>query len=160
MSISAISANSSMSQMNSNNPMAKMKQLFDDLGSALQSGNLTDAKKAFDELQRNAPSQRGDSNNPMSTEIEKLGNALDSGDMEAAQEAYSAIQDKMSQGPPAGGAAGGRPPQGQGATADNGQIGSGSSQSTDSQSDTKVYDKKDTNKDGTVSIQEELAYSS
>jgi hypothetical protein len=47
------------------------------------------------------------------------------------------------------------------AKGDTVQISSGSlasSKSTASTSSTKVYDKMDTNKDGTVSIQEELAY--
>jgi len=78
----------------SNNSMAQMKQNFDDLGSALKSGNISDAKAAFTKLQKNAPSQGS-----QPSEIESLSKALDSGDLEYAQTAYSSIQDKMSQGP-------------------------------------------------------------
>ena len=56
MSISAISTGSTF-QMSGSNPMAQMKKNFDDLGSALKSGNLDDAKKAFAQLQKNAPAQ-------------------------------------------------------------------------------------------------------
>ena len=35
--------------------MDQMKKNFDALGSALSSGNLDDAKKAFAEIQKNAP---------------------------------------------------------------------------------------------------------
>ncbi len=59
-------------------------------------------------MQKNAPNKGDDSNNPMSADMEKLSNALNSDDLEAAKEAYSTIQEKVSQGPPQGGA----PPQG------------------------------------------------
>ena len=154
MSISAISAGSTF-QMSGSNPMAQLKKNFEDLGSALKSGNLDDAKKAFAQLQKNAPAQSEDSNNPLSSGIEKLKKALDSGDLEAAQEAYSVIQEKMSQGPPAGAPAGGPP---QGAPVDTVQLSSKNSTGTSSTSDSKVYDKMDSNKDGTVSDQERLAY--
>jgi hypothetical protein len=75
-------------------PMAQMKANFDDLGSALKSGNISDAKAAFAKLQQNAPSQGS-----QPSEIESLSKALDSGNLKGAQAAYSSIQDKMSQGP-------------------------------------------------------------
>jgi hypothetical protein len=78
----------------SNNPMAQMKQNFDDLGSALKSGNISDAKAAIAKLQQDAPSQGS-----QPSEIESLSKALDSGDLKGAQAAYSSIQDKISQGP-------------------------------------------------------------
>jgi soluble cytochrome b562 len=155
MSISAVSA-SSMSQMGGSNPMAQMKQYFDNLGTALQSGNLDDAKKAFSELQKKAPSQGGDGKNPMSDEIAKLQKALDSGDLKGAQEAYSNIKKIMSQGPAGGAAAGGRPPQDP--QKDSVELSSSKSGDTSSTSSSKVYDKMDTNKDGTVSAMEVLAY--
>ena len=157
MSISAVSAGSSTFQMGGSSQMTQMKQSFNDLVTALKSGNLDDAKKAFDKLQANAPSQGGDSKNPMSSEIEKLKKALDSGDLKGAQDAVSQIQTKMSKGPPAGAPAGGSPPQG--AQTDTVQLNStkgGDTASTSSSS--TVYDKMDANKDGTVSAQERLAY--
>jgi hypothetical protein len=151
MSISAISAGST-SQISGSNPMAQMKQNFDDLGSALSSGNIDDAKKAFAKLQKNAPSG-GDGKTP--SEITDLKKALDSGDLKAAQEAYSKIQEKMSQGPPAGGQPPSGPPPGE--PKDTVDLSSKSTASTTS-SDTKTYDKMDTNKDGTVTAQERLEY--
>lgn len=151
MSISAISAGST-SQMSGSNPMAQMKQNFDNLGSALSSGNIDDAKKAFAKLQKNAPSG-GDGKTP--SEITDLKNALDSGDLKAAQEAYSKIQEKKSQGPPAGGQPPSGPPPGE--PKDTVELSSKSTASTTS-SDTNTYDKMDTNKDGTVTAQERLEY--
>lgn len=127
-------------------PREQMKKAFDDLGSALSSGSLDDAKAAFATLQENAPN---DDNTP--SEITDLKNALDSGDLQAAQQAYSQIKQKMSQGPPAGGAP---PPGGQPVAAQGGAQGSEESSSSTS----TTYDKMDANKDGTVSAQEEFTY--
>jgi hypothetical protein len=151
--------------------MAQMKQNFDDLVGALKSGNLDDAKKAFNKLQKNAPPQGADSKNPVSAEIQNLQKALDTGDLKGAQAAVSQMQAKMPQGPPAGGPGGGAappPPKGpppgggrppQGAKADTVQLDSTKSGSTSSaSSSSKVYDKMDSNKDGTVSAMEALFY--
>jgi len=140
-------------------PFTKMKQLFQQLGSALESGNLSNAKEAMAELQKNAPARAGGENNPLSAKIETLNKAVDSGDLKAAQQAYADIKKTISQRPPAprggpesgrGGASAGGPPPG-GAKK--------SSTTGDSSSSNKTYDKKDTNKDGTVSLMEELTYS-
>ncbi len=152
MSISSISSTGNTYQMSGSNPMAQMKQNFDDLGSALSSGNIDDAKKAFAKLQKNAPSG-GDGKAP--SEIDDLKKALDSGDVKGAQEAYSKIQEKMSQRPPAGGQPPSGPPPGE--QKDTVELSSKSTSSTTS-SDTKTYDKMDTNKDGTVTAQERLEY--
>jgi hypothetical protein len=133
------------------NPVAKVQQDFQNLGSALESGNLADARKAFAQLQTDAPSQGASDSNPLSSKIDSLGKALDSGDMKAAQEAYSKIKEAISQRPPAGGHRGGPSSEPPG----DGQEPSGSRGS--SQSNT-TYDKKDANKDGTVSAQEEYEY--
>lgn len=151
MSISAISAGST-SQMSGSNLMAQMKQNFDDLGSALSSGNLDDAKKAFAKLQKNAPSG-GNGKNP--SEIDDLKKALDSGDLKGAQEAYSKIQDKMSQGPPAGAPAKGVV---QSEPVDTVQLSSAKSDSQTSSTDSKTYDKMDLNKDGKVTAMETMEY--
>ena len=149
MSISAISSAGSTYQTSSSTSMDQMKKNFDALGSALSSGNLDDAKKAFAELQKNAPK---DGKTP--SEITDLQKALDSGDVKAAQQAYAKIQQKMSQGGPP---QGGQPSQG--AQGDTVTLSSKSSASqSSSSSSNQTYDKKDANKDGTVSAQEELAY--
>ncbi|MBI5579972.1 MAG: hypothetical protein HY895_12515 [Deltaproteobacteria bacterium] len=154
MSISAISTGSTF-QIGGSNPMTQMKKSLDDLGSALKSGNLDDAKKAFAQLQKNAPVQGEDSKNPMSSEFESLKKALDSGDLKNAQEAYSKIEEKISQSPAASASAGGPP---QGAPVDTVQLSSQNSSGESSTSDSKVYDKMDSDKDGTVTDQEKLAY--
>ncbi len=145
MQISVVQSGSgSLQQVNGGNPFAKVKQDFENLGSALDSGNLTDAKKAFAQLQKDAPSQGG-KNSPLSDTIESLGKALDSGDLKSAQDAYAKIKKAMSQKPPAGGPGGNR-----GASGASGPGGGSPSN--------KTYDVKDTNKDGTVSAQEEYDY--
>jgi hypothetical protein len=143
MSISGISSSVSLYQTNQVSSFTKIKQDFDSLGSALESRNLSDAKKAFAQLQKDAPTQGGTGTNPMKSDIDSLGKALDSGDLKAAQEAYRKIQEKISQGPPAGGPGGAK---------------RASAHNVGSQSNNKVYDKKDTNKDGTVSYEEEIIY--
>lgn len=153
MSISAVSSAGSAYQTSTNNSIDQMKKNFDALGSALSSGNLDDAKKAFAEIQKNAPR---DAKTP--SEITDLQKALESGDVKAAQQAYSRIQQKMSQGRQQGG-----PPQGeqpiQGVQVDTVTLSSKSSGSqSSSSSSNQTYDKKDANKDGTVSAPEELAY--
>jgi hypothetical protein len=157
MSISAVTSASSTYQTNTSNPMDQMKQNFADLGAALKSGNIDDAKKAIAKIQKSASSQGSDSDNPMNADIESLKKALDSGDLKSAQDTYSKIQEKISQGPPAGGPPkGGPPPQGE--PKDTVELSSKSSAGTTSSSDTKTYDKMDTNKDGTVTAQERLEY--
>jgi hypothetical protein len=147
MSVTAISGVST-SPMAGSSQMAQIKQKFDALGSALQSGDLDEAKKVFAELQKNAPAQSGNSKNSISSEMENLGKSLDSGDLKEAQEAYSRIQSKMSQGSPAGAPAGGRPHKG----------GHGGGSGTSSASTSTSYDKMDLNKDGTVSQLERMLY--
>jgi len=141
-----------LSALQGNNRFAKIKQSFDNLGSALQSGNLSDAKTALTEIQKSAPKQASNSSNPMSQKMEALSKAIDSGDVKAAQAAYADIKQTMSQRPagrPSGPPPGGAPPSG----------GAGKASGTkDSSSSNKVYDAKDTNKDGKVSALEELAY--
>jgi hypothetical protein len=131
------------------NSFAKMQQDFQNLGDALEAGNLTDAKKAFAQLKTDAPAlSKG--NNALSTEIDRLGEALDSGDLQSAKEAYSQVKEALAQKASSGtrGASGGKPSGGGAKPSGAG----GSSQSS------KTYDKKDTNQDGTVSAQEEMAY--
>jgi hypothetical protein len=164
MSISAIGSSSYQAYQSapSASGFAKARQSFEDLGSPLSSGNLTDAKAALAELQKNAPPGASQQNNPLSAKIEALGKAVDSGDLKAAQQAYTDIQKTIAQGPgrggrPPGGAppAGARPPSGDSAAGSKESSGSSSSSSS-----SKTYDKKDTNKDGKVSVLEELSYAS
>lgn len=159
MQISSVSQSSIQPTGGSENAN-KMRQLFQKLGSALESGNQADAKEALAQIQKNAPPQASqDSNNPMATKMAALSKAVESGDMTAAKTAFADIKEAMSQRPqaPAGGAragGGGKPsgppPGGGGAKSASGASSSSSSNTT--------YDVKDTNKDGTVSAAEELQY--
>ncbi len=71
---------------------ANGKQTFDDLGKALESGDLTSAKVAFAQLQKNAPPEADQVTNPLSDKIDKLSQALDAGDLSAAKDAYNDIR--------------------------------------------------------------------
>jgi len=146
MSISSVSGVSNTSQVTANNRMDQSRQTFNALGSALKSGDLEAAKKAYAELQKNTPSQQGNSSNPMAADMETLGKALESGDLTAAQDAYSTIQSKMTQG---------RPAEAQGSQPQNGAKQSGGASTASS---SKTYDKKDLNEDGTVTALEKLMY--
>ncbi|MCE9611648.1 MAG: hypothetical protein K8R23_15730 [Chthoniobacter sp.] len=123
-----------------------MKQAFQSLGTALDSGNLSDAKAALAQLEKNAPPGAAKAGNPLSAKIEALSKAIDSGDLKAAKEAFADIKKTIAQGPPKGAGRHGRP---------SGPPPGGSS---DTAGTTKTYDAKDTDQDGKVSKQEEQAY--
>ena len=156
MSIASISANSgSMPQINQSQ-MAQMKSQFEQLGKALDSGDLTAAKKAFSAIQQNAPqgASQGEQGPmaQMKSQFDQLGQALDSGDLAAAKKAYSAIQQSAPKGGPKG-----APPAGGGAPPSAG--GTGSASEGKSSSSSTSTDPKDLNGDGTVSESERLIYS-
>ena len=152
LSISATSG--SMPQINQSQ-MAQMKSQFDQLGKALDSGDLTAAKKAFSAIQQNAPqgAPQGDQSPmaQMKSKMDQVGQALDSGDLTAAKKAYSALQQSVPTGGPKGAppAGGGAPPSAGGAK--SASEGKSSSYSTST-------DPKDLNGDGTVSEAERLIY--
>jgi len=77
----------------------KLKESFDNLGTALESGNLSAAKDALSELQKNAPADSGKKSDPMSEKMKTLTSALQSGDIAAAQVAYADIKSAMSKRP-------------------------------------------------------------
>jgi hypothetical protein len=154
MEISAINT-SQYSAVRGNDRFAKVKQSFQDLGSALESGDLSAAKDALTELQKNAPAQaKNDKNNPMSAKMDALSKAIDSGDVKAAQDAYADIKETMSQRP-AGGMRMGSGAAHSGAAPGGASKSSSSNSSSDSN---KTYDTKDANKDGEVSWKEEQDY--
>jgi hypothetical protein len=157
MEINAASSRS-YEAMQGKDGVAKAKQSFQDLGQALDAGNLNDAQKALAQLQANAPAQANNANNPMSAKTEALDKAMKSGDLKAAKIAYADIKETMSQRPAGGGRRAGNaggPPPGGGAP----PRGAGKSSKTSEGSDSaKIYDRKDANKDGTVSWKEEQDY--
>jgi hypothetical protein len=76
------------------------KGLFEQLGKALQSGDLAGAQKVFTAIQQNAPqgavSQVGQGSSGPSP-FAALGRALQSGDLAGAQQAYAQIQQARGQ---------------------------------------------------------------
>ena len=157
MSSFSIAANSrSMPQINQSQmaKMAQMKSQFDQLGKALDSGDLTAAKQAYSAIQQNAPQGAGDQGPmaQMKSKIDQLGQALDSGDLAAAKTAYSAIQQSAPKGGPKG-----APPAGGGAPPSTGATSSASGGKSSSSSTST--DPMDLNGDGTVSAPEKLIYS-
>jgi hypothetical protein len=146
MKISALQSLSvSGQQASANSSMAKFKKDFEAIGAALDAGDLTAAKKAYAQLQSDAPSKTN-GKDPMGEMMDALGKAIDSGDLDAAQKQYAKIKEEMSKNPPSGGQRNG--PRG----AQGGEAPAGGSSSD------KTYDVRDTNKDGSVSALEQLAY--
>jgi soluble cytochrome b562 len=155
MSSLSISANSgSMPQINQSQ-MAQMKSQFDQLSKALDSGDLTAAKKAYSAIQQNAPQNapQGDQGPmaQMKSKFDQLGQALDSGDLTAAKKAYSDLQ----QSAPKGGTMGASQAGGGAQLSAGGAKTTSGGKSTDSSSST---DPKDLNGDGTVTEAERLTY--
>lgn len=161
MSIQSISGAAGTSGAGANR-FAKAKQAFDDLASALQSGDLTSAKEAFAALQDNLPPRANQAGNPLAAKIDALGQALDKGDLASARQAFADIQSSLAQRPSRGGQpSGGLPPGGApptGGPHGGGHGGGHGTEKSGSSSTNQTYDPKDTNQDGTVSLQEELIY--
>lgn len=130
----------------------QVKQSFAQLGAALESGNLDDAKAALAELQKNAPPKQSGRTDPISEKLEAVSKAVESGDLDAAKTAYADVKQALAQRPVARGGrvgvGGGAPPGGAGKAGNA----AGTSNSN------KVYDKRDTNKDGMVSWKEKQDY--
>jgi hypothetical protein len=155
-SFSIAASSGSMPQINQSQmaKMAQMKSQFDQLGKALDSGDLTAAKQAYSAIQQNAPQGTGDQGPmaQMKSKVDQLGQALDSGDLTAAKKAYSAIQQSSPQGMPKG-----APPMGGGAPPSAG--GTKSASGGKSSSSSTSSDPMDLDGDGTVSASEKLIYS-
>ena len=83
MQISSVTSGAS-SALQGNDRLAKIKHSFDNLGSALESGHLSDAKAALEELQKNVPKQASNASNPMSQKMDALSKAIDSGDLKSS----------------------------------------------------------------------------
>ncbi|GFO53845.1 hypothetical protein GMSM_08520 [Geomonas sp. Red276] len=77
-----------------------MQTDFQALASALKSGNLEDAQKAFAQIQEDSGTQDGiQHNDPFSKDLQSLGSALKSGNLSDAQKMFSQMQEKMANGP-------------------------------------------------------------
>ena len=103
MTVSGISTSTDLNQTSST--QTKFKQVKNDyqlLGQALQSGDLNAAQQAFAALQQLIPNlssgsqaqngQQGSSQNPLLTDLNTIGKALQSGDLSAAKSAFAKLQ--------------------------------------------------------------------
>jgi outer membrane protein assembly factor BamD (BamD/ComL family) len=75
-------------------PQQQFRQEFQQLGQALQTGNLSAAQADFATLQQNSPSASAttSSSNPIAQAFSQLGKDLQSGNLSAAQQDFSTIQ--------------------------------------------------------------------
>ena len=102
MSISGVSANNGLYQTSMTSIISQRKQDFQNLASALQSGDLSGAQKAFAQLQQDGPnagqtqnSQNPNQGNGQNNPFQALASALQSGDLSGAQQAFSQLQQSM-----------------------------------------------------------------
>ncbi len=108
MSISGISASTDpyeAYQANGQNNLTQFRQDFQDLASALQSGDLSGAQKVFTTLQQLLPNpsagnqtstgQQGNGQNPFAADFSALDQALKSGNLKNAQDAFAKLQQDM-----------------------------------------------------------------
>src|SRR5580658_8021721 len=126
MSISALSSSliSDLAPQHWQNPFQEIKQDFQQLASALQSGNLSGAQSAYSNIQQllqGSPGSSSTSNSSTSTgsntlqnDFAALGQALQSGDLTTAQSAFAQLQTDFQASHQPGGASRGTqgPPQG------------------------------------------------
>ncbi|MGO9649080.1 MAG: hypothetical protein ACLPOO_13605 [Terriglobales bacterium] len=88
-------------------PQQQFQKEFQQLGQALQSGNLSAAQSDFATLQQNSASAStasASSSNPLAQAFSQLGKDLQSGNISAAQQDFATIQqDTQSQSTPASG---------------------------------------------------------
>ena len=94
MSTSSISSASSGYQPNS--LQSTLRQNFQTLSQAIQSGNLSAAQQAYAARSQNAPAQaNGSAANPFQQALAGIGSALQSGDIASAQTALQGLQQNM-----------------------------------------------------------------
>jgi hypothetical protein len=99
--LSINSLNNYASSYYTQNTANSAQSSFQNLGLALQSGNLSAAQTAFASLQQsqNPGTQSTSSNNPVTADMTSLANALNSGNLSAAQASYTQLQqDSQAQG--------------------------------------------------------------
>ena len=103
MTVSGISTSTDLNQTSSaQTKFRQVKNDFQQLGQALQSGDLNAAQQAFAALQQLIPNlssgsqaqngQQGSSQNPLLADLNAIGKALQSGDLSAAKSAFAKLQ--------------------------------------------------------------------
>lgn len=104
MAVSGIFANNAINQTGNSQKFRQVKDDFQQLGQALQSGDLNMAKQAFAALQQfmpnlssASPSQKGQqgSQNPLLADLSAVGKALQSGDLAAAKSAFAKLRQNV-----------------------------------------------------------------
>ncbi len=103
MQLGAVGGSSLAALQQGTGPPVAVKQAFQDLETAVGSGNLDDAKKALAQLDESGPPKNDLRANPMSDKMDALKKAVDSGDVKAAQSAWADLKQGIAQGPPEGG---------------------------------------------------------
>jgi hypothetical protein len=142
MSISSVSASQATLVPPGSQPLTEIKNDFQQLGQALQSGNLSSAQQAYATLsqlvsQNPPPGGASGQKNPLSLALSQIGGALQSGNLAGAQQAFSALQSAaQAHGGQGGGAVGGA--GGHGGGGGSGGGGSSSASSTTIVSETST----------------------
>jgi len=100
MSISGVASNTNGNVADTQNKFKQMKDDFQKLGQALQSGDLSSAQQIFSSLQQLLPNSSGSqtqnsSQGTLSNDVNAIGQALQSGDLSQAQDAYAVLQKDM-----------------------------------------------------------------
>jgi outer membrane protein assembly factor BamD (BamD/ComL family) len=93
MSVTGVSSSSYFQQNNAQ----QMQSAFQQLGQALQSGNLSQAQEDFATLTQNVPSAQQNTNSPIAQAFSALGQALQSGNLTQAQQDFATIQQDTQQ---------------------------------------------------------------
>jgi hypothetical protein len=94
MSISAISGLTT-NPVQPSNAQTNFRQTFNQLVSALNSGNLSGAQQAFSalgQLQNSGQSPSPSPNSPLANALNQIGQALQNGDITGAQQALASLQ--------------------------------------------------------------------
>lgn len=97
MSITGVSASQATLIPPNSQPPSELRSDFQQLGQALQSGNLGSAQQAYATLsqfitQNPPPGGAGGQKNPLALALSQIGSALQSGNLAGAQQAFSALQ--------------------------------------------------------------------
>jgi soluble cytochrome b562 len=77
------------------NNFQQRRNAFDELAQTLQSGNLTQAQKAFGLLTQSAPNSGQAQNGLLKDDFNSLAQALQSGDLDGARKAFATIQQDL-----------------------------------------------------------------
>jgi len=92
MSVSAVSSTDGSYQTNLQTAFTQVQNDFNQLGQALQSGDLAGAQSAFATLQQDIQNASQSQSGQQQSNWSALANALQSGDLAGAQKAFAALQ--------------------------------------------------------------------